>query len=159
MTKTFLGFRRHNGAVGVRNWVAVISVMDNCNPATRTIIEAVGGTLPVTTLFVRGQFGADLDFALDSLAGLGRNPEHREAFSWWASKNRRLKKWRRRIRADRKAVEVVHLQPNGTIECVAQGTRKAVRMACSLAAQARAVPDVGIWSWVSNAAGPTPPPA
>ena len=35
--KTFLGYRRDNGAVGVRNWVAVISVMDNCNPVTRTI--------------------------------------------------------------------------------------------------------------------------
>jgi altronate dehydratase large subunit len=34
----------------------------------------------------------------------------------------------RRIRPTGKPVEVVHLQPNGTIECVAQGTRKAARM-------------------------------
>ncbi|WP_200828991.1 UxaA family hydrolase, partial [Caballeronia choica] len=47
--KTFLGYRRDNGAVGVRNWVAVVSVMDNCNPVTRTISEAVGGTIPITT--------------------------------------------------------------------------------------------------------------
>src|ERR1700758_3355991 len=74
MMKTFLGYRRANGAVGVRNWVAIISVMDNCNPVTRTIASAVDGTIPVTTLFVRGQYGADLDFAYESLAGLGRNP-------------------------------------------------------------------------------------
>ena len=74
MLKTFLGYRRANGAVGVRNWVAVVSVMDNCNPVTRTIANSVDGTIAVTTLFVRGQFGADLDFAYESIAGLGRNP-------------------------------------------------------------------------------------
>ena len=57
MAKTFLGYRRANGAVGVRNWVAVISIMDNCNPVTRAIAHAVEGTIPVTTLFVRGQIG------------------------------------------------------------------------------------------------------
>jgi len=29
MTHTFLGFRRPHGPAGVRNWIAVISVMDN----------------------------------------------------------------------------------------------------------------------------------
>ena len=67
--KTFLGYRRATGPAGVRNWIAVISVMDNCNPVTRTIAQAVAGTIPVTTSFVRGQFGPDLEFALDSLAG------------------------------------------------------------------------------------------
>ncbi|MFL6717080.1 MAG: UxaA family hydrolase, partial [Burkholderiaceae bacterium] len=74
MSTTFMGYRRENGAVGVRNLVAIISVMDNCNPVTRTIAQAVHGSIPVTTLFVRGQFGSDLDFAFESLAGLGRNP-------------------------------------------------------------------------------------
>ncbi len=54
MPTTFLGYPRENGAVGVRNWVAVVSVMDNCNPVTRTIARTVGGCIPVTTLFVRG---------------------------------------------------------------------------------------------------------
>ena len=74
MTKTFLGYRRAQGRAGVRNWIAVISVMDNCNPVTRAISQAVAGTIPVTAMFVRGQFGADLDFALGALAGMGRNP-------------------------------------------------------------------------------------
>ena len=50
MIQTFLGYRRENGAVGVRNCVAVISVMDNCNPATRAIAQAVNGCIPITTL-------------------------------------------------------------------------------------------------------------
>ena len=63
MAKTFLGYRRAQGRAGVRNWIAVISVMDNCNPVTRAISQAVAGTIPVTAMFVRGQFGADLDFS------------------------------------------------------------------------------------------------
>src|SRR4051794_5994500 len=127
MTNTFLGFRRQHGPAGVRNWIAVISVMDNCNPATRAISQAVGGTLPVTTLFVRGQFGADLEFALDSLAGLGRNPNIAGVLLVGLEESS-TEEVARRIRPSGKPVEVVHLQPNGTIECVAQGTRHAARM-------------------------------
>jgi altronate dehydratase large subunit len=127
MTKSFLGFRREHGPAGVRNWIAVISVMDNCNPATRAISQAVGGTLPVTTLFVRGQFGADLEFALDSLAGLGRNPNIAGVLLVGLEESS-TEEVARRIRPTGKPVEVVHLQPNGTIECVAQGTRHAARM-------------------------------
>jgi altronate dehydratase large subunit len=136
MTKTFLGFRRANGAAGVRNWVAVISVMDNCNPATRAISQAVGGTLPVTTLFVRGQFGADLEFALDSLAGLGRNPNIAGVLLVGLEESS-TEEVARRIRPTGKPVEVVHLQPNGTIECVAQGTRRAARMVLQASQQRR----------------------
>jgi len=128
MAKTFLGFRRANGASGVRNWVAVISVMDNCNPATRAIAQAVGGTLPVTTLFVRGQFGADLEFALDSLAGLGRNPNIAGVLLVGLEESS-TEEVARRIRPTGKPVEVVHLQPNGTIECVAHGATNGVGLA------------------------------
>ena len=45
--------------------------MDNCNPVTRAISQAVAGTIPVTAMFVRGQFGADLDPELAALGALG----------------------------------------------------------------------------------------
>lgn len=138
MSATFLGYRRASGAVGVRNWVGVISVMDNCNPVTRSIAQAVSGCIPITTLFVRGQFGADLDFAFESLAGLGRNPNIAsvllvglEPFS--------TEEVAKRIRATGKTVECVHLQPDGTVQCVADGTRKAARLALE-ASRARRVP-------------------
>lgn len=128
MMKTFLGYRRENGTVGVRNWVAVVSVMDNCNPVTRTIALAVDGTIPVTTLFVRGQFGADLDFAYESLAGLARNPNV-SAVLLVGLEESSTEEVASRIRATGKPVEAVHLQPHGTIQCIADGTRKAMRLA------------------------------
>ena len=128
MTKTFLGYRRDSGPAGVRNWIAVISVMDNCNPVTRTIAQAVAGTIPVTTMFVRGQFGADLDFALDALAGMGRNPNVAGVLLVGLEESS-TEAVASRIRPTGKPVEVVHLQPHGTIECIAEGTRRAARMA------------------------------
>src|SRR3954454_94638 len=124
---TFLGYRRANGAVGVRNWVAIISVMDNCNPVTRTIAHAVEGTVPVTTLFVRGQFGPDLDFAYESLAGLGRNPNIAAVLVVGLEESS-TEDVASRIRTTGKPVETVHLQPHGTIHCIAEGTRKALRL-------------------------------
>jgi altronate dehydratase large subunit len=127
MSRTFQGYRRPHGPAGIRNQVAVISVMDNCNPVTRTICDAVAGTLPVTTLFVRGQFGADLDFALESLAGMGRNPNI-AAVLLVGLEDSSTEDVARRIASSGKPVERVHLQPHGTIECVAQGTRRAARL-------------------------------
>lgn len=136
--KTFLGYRRENGAVGVRNWVAVISVMDNCNPVTRAIAQAVEGTVPVTTLFVRGQFGADLDFAYESLAGLGRNPNIASVLLVGLEESS-TEEVARRIRITGKPVESVYLQPHGTIQCIADGTRRAMRLAIA-ASRARREP-------------------
>jgi altronate dehydratase large subunit len=127
MTNTFLGFRRQDGRAGVRNRVAVISVMDNCNPVTRMIAQAVHGTIPVTTLFVRGQFGADLDFAYEMLAALGRNPNIASVLLVGLEESSTADV-AHRVAATGKRVERVHLQPNGTVQCVADGTRLAAQM-------------------------------
>jgi altronate dehydratase large subunit len=127
MSSTFLGYRRENGAVGVRNLVAVISIMDNCNPVTRAIARAVEGTIPVTTLFVRGQIGQDLELAFDSLAGMGRNPNI-AAVLLIGLEEKSTEEVARRIRPSGKPVEAIHLQPHGSINTIAEGTRRAMRL-------------------------------
>jgi altronate dehydratase large subunit len=127
MTKTFQGYKREDGAVGVRNEVAVISIMDNCNPVTRAICHAVEGTLPVTTLFVRGQYGHDLEIALNSLAGMGRNPNI-AAVLLVGLEEQTTEAVAARIRPTGKPVEAVNLQPGGTIDAIAEGTRRAMRL-------------------------------
>ena len=128
MSRTFLGYPREDGTVGIRNWVAVVSIMDNCNPVTRAIAHAVDGTIPVTTLFVRGQYGRDLQIAYDSLAGMGRNPNI-AAVLLVGLEEQTTEEVARRIRPTGKPVEAVHLQPDGTINAIAEGTRRAARMA------------------------------
>jgi altronate dehydratase large subunit len=127
MTKTFLGYPRENGSIGVRNWVAVVSIMDNCNPVTRAICQQVDGTIPVTTLFVRGQYGRDLDISYNTLAGMGRNPNI-AAVLLVGLEEQTTEEVARRIRPSGKPIEAIHLQPHGTINCVAEGTRRALKM-------------------------------
>jgi len=136
MARAFQGYRRENGDAGVRNWVAVISVMDNCNPVTRAITQAVSGTIPVTTLFVRGQFGEELEFAFESLAALGRNPNVASVLLVGLEESS-TEEVARRIRPTGKRVEAVHLQPNGTVQCIADGTRHAAALAIAASALRR----------------------
>ena len=136
MAKTFLGYRRENGTVGIRNWVAVVSIMDNCNPVTRAIATAVDGTIPVTTLFVRGQIGWDLQLAFDSLAGMGRNPNI-AAVLLVGLEEESTEEVARRIRASGKVVDAIHLQPNGTVNAIAEGTRRAARLVARASGQRR----------------------
>lgn len=127
MANNFMGYPRENGAVGVRNWVAVISIMDNCNPVTRAVCQAVDGTIPVTTLFVRGQYGRDLEIAFNTLAGMGRNPNIAGVLLI-GLEEQTTEEVARRIRPSGKPVETINLQPNGTINAVAEGTRRAMRL-------------------------------
>ena len=138
MKRTFLVYRRADGAVGVRNLVAVISIMDNCNPVTRAICQAVDMTLPVTTLFVRGQYGHDLEVAFNTLAGMGRNPNV-AAVLLVGLEEQTTEEVARRIRPSGKPVESINLQPNGTINAVAEGTRRALKLAID-ASRARREP-------------------
>lgn len=128
MKASFLGYPRENGSFGVRNDVAIISIMDNCNPVTRAIAQAVHGTLAVTTLFVRGQYGHDLEVTLESLAGMGRNPNIAGVVLVGLEPHT-TEEVARRIRPSGKPVESVTLQPGGTINAIADGTRMALRLA------------------------------
>lgn len=127
MAKTFLGYPREDGTIGVRNWVAIVSVMDVCNPVTRAISQQVHGTIPVTTLFVRGQYGRDLEIAFNTLAGMGRNPNIASVLLI-GLEEQFTEEVARRIRPSGKPVDAIVLQPHGTINGVAEGTRKALKL-------------------------------
>ena len=72
--KQFLGFRRSDGSIGVRNHVAVISVMDNANPVARHICDRVQQAVPVCATFGRGPLGPDIEVHRQTMVGLGKNP-------------------------------------------------------------------------------------
>jgi altronate dehydratase large subunit len=70
----FLGYRRGDGGIGVRNNVLVLSAMDVTNPLARRIAAAVAGTLAITTWFGRAQQGEETALHERALVGLARNP-------------------------------------------------------------------------------------
>lgn len=68
------GYRRENGRVGIRNYVAIIPVDDISNAAVEAVASIIKGVLPLPHPYGRLQFGADLDLFFRTLVGTGRNP-------------------------------------------------------------------------------------
>ena len=69
----FLGYRREDGGVGVRNHVAIIPAMPYALPVARAIVQYVKGTTLVEHLNGRGQSADDLEFTFRTLEGVARN--------------------------------------------------------------------------------------
>ena len=71
---TFLGYRRENGRVGVRNHVIILPVDDLSNAAAEAVANNIKGTMALPHPYGRLQFGADLDLHFRTLIGTGSNP-------------------------------------------------------------------------------------
>jgi len=74
MQKTFWGYRRENGRVGVRNHVIVLPVDDLANAACEAVAHNIKGAMAIPHPYGRLQFGADLDLHFRTLIGTGSNP-------------------------------------------------------------------------------------
>ena len=136
MSATFLGYRRGN-AVGIRNMVAVISVMDNCNPVTRAVADAVQGTVYLPGSFIRGQLGRDRAITLKVTAGLCLNPNIAAVVAI-GLEPRTTRELVELLSASGKPVEWVDIQEaGGTINSIAKGTRAAARLVRHVSKQRR----------------------
>ena len=70
MEKKFLGYRRENARVGVRNHVVILPLDDLSNAACEAVANNVKGTLALPHAYGRLQFGEDLelmDFSISFL--------------------------------------------------------------------------------------------
>lgn len=74
MNRRLTGYRRENGRVGIRNYVAIIPVDDISNTAVEAVASNIKGVLPLPHPYGRLQFGADLDLFFRTLVGTGKNP-------------------------------------------------------------------------------------
>ncbi|KPV45087.1 UxaA family hydrolase [Alicyclobacillus ferrooxydans] len=73
MQKTVMGYRRPNGAVGIRNHVVVIPVDDISNAAVEAVASKIPGTLALPHPYGRLQYGKDLELHFRTLIGTGCN--------------------------------------------------------------------------------------
>ena len=74
MNNTFMGYRRENGRVGVRNHVIILPFDDLSNAAADAVANNIKGVLAIPHPYGRLQFGADLDLHFRTLIGTGGNP-------------------------------------------------------------------------------------
>jgi (2R)-sulfolactate sulfo-lyase subunit beta len=74
MADSFLGYRRENGRVGIRNHVIVLPVDDISNAACEGVASNIAGVMALPHSYGRLQFGEDLDLHFRTIIGTGRNP-------------------------------------------------------------------------------------
>jgi len=125
---SFLGYPRPRGVPGIRNHVAILSVMDNVNPVTRGIAHNVAGTLPITMLFGRGQYGYDREVTYRTLAGLGANPNIAAVLVVGLESTSADEVVARLEESGKPCDCIVVAEMGGTIRALEEGTRKAQRL-------------------------------
>jgi (2R)-sulfolactate sulfo-lyase subunit beta len=120
----FLGYRRENGRVGVRNHVVVLPVDDISNAASEGVANNIKGVMALPHSYGRLQFGADLDLHFRTIIGTGCNPNVAACVvigiepEW-------TKKVVDAIAATGKPVEGFSIEQNGDIATVARAARAA----------------------------------
>jgi len=72
--KTFMGYKRENGRVGIRNHVIILPVDDISNACAEAIGNNIKGTVPIPHSYGRLQFGKDLELFFRTIIGTGKNP-------------------------------------------------------------------------------------
>jgi (2R)-sulfolactate sulfo-lyase subunit beta len=121
------GYRRENGAVGVRNHVAILPVDDLANAACKTVAAQVPGTLALPHAYGRLQYGEDLELHFRTLIGTGANANVAAAVVIGIEPN-----WTARlaegIAATGKPVEAFSIEGRGDLEVVRQASRAAQRL-------------------------------
>ncbi|HEX7084560.1 MAG TPA: UxaA family hydrolase [Gaiellaceae bacterium] len=121
------GYRRENGAVGVRNHVVILPVDDLANAACKTVAAQVPGTLPLPHAYGRLQYGEDLELHFRTLIGTGANANVAAAVVIGIEPN-----WTARlaegIAATGKPVEAFSIEGRGDLEVVRQASRAAQRL-------------------------------
>lgn len=70
----FLGYRRENGRVGIRNHVLILPLDDISNAACESVAHNIKGTMAIPHAYGRLQFGADLELFFRTIIGTGQNP-------------------------------------------------------------------------------------
>ena len=68
------GYRRENGRVGVRNYVAILPLDDISNAACEAVAAHIRGTMALPHAYGRLQFGEDLELHFRTMIGTGSNP-------------------------------------------------------------------------------------
>src|SRR5499427_185742 len=73
-SRKIAAYRRENGRVGIRNYVAILPVDDISNAACEAVAHNIPGTLALPHAYGRLQFGEDLELFFRTMIGTGANP-------------------------------------------------------------------------------------
>lgn len=139
MGDTFLGYRRENGSVGVRNLIAIIPSVFCAAKVAERIANNVPGTVHFRHPVGCSQVGEDLEITAKTLIGIGKNPNFAGVVVVGLGCERFMAaELAQGIAPTGKMVETVVIQDVGdSLAAIEQGTRYARQMQQTISLQQR----------------------
>lgn len=131
------GYRRANGTWGIRNYVAVIPTVFCANHSANLIAEKFERAIAFPHPVGCGQFGKDLQQTINTLSGIGKNPNFGAVLIVGLGCERiRAKDLSMEISKSKKPVRYINIQENGgTLKTIEDGIRIVRDFDIELAAQ------------------------
>jgi (2R)-sulfolactate sulfo-lyase subunit beta len=148
---TFMGYRRENGRMGIRNHVVILPLDDLSNAACEAVANNIKGAIAIPHPYGRLQFGADLDLHFRTLIGAGCNPNVAAVVvigieSQWTGKVVEG------IKASGKPVEGFWISGNGDTATITEASKSAYKMVKHASKQQRVSAPLSEL-WVSTKCG------
>lgn len=131
MTKTFWGYKRSDGRIGIRNHVLLLPCSVCASDTTRKISNKVEGTVTFNMQLGCSQLGKDFEYTLDTLAGFAANPNiYGTILVALGCENAQLKIVKEEIekRTNKPLDSVVIQEVGGTIRAIEKATTYAQNM-------------------------------
>lgn len=129
-SNTFLGYRRPDGKVGVRNHVLILPTITCATQAAHQITQLVHGTVSFIHQHGCAQVGVDYEQTFQTYVGMGLNPNvYGVVVLGLGCETHQARSVAGEIAKSGKPVEVVSIQDHGgTLFAIAEGARVAARM-------------------------------
>jgi altronate dehydratase large subunit len=126
----FLGYKRHDGKVGVRNHVLILPTITCATQTAQRITELVHGTVSFVHQHGCAQVGVDYEQTFRTYEGLGLNPNvYGVVVLGLGCETHQSKSVAREIAKSGKPVREVSIQDHGgTLSTIAEGAKAAVQL-------------------------------
>lgn len=151
MADKFMGYRRENGRVGIRNHVAILPLDDISNAACEAVANNIKGTIALPHAYGRLQFGEDLELHFRTMIGTGSNPNVAACVVIGIEPG-----WTQKvvdgIATTGKPVEGFAIEKHGDIATIAGASRKAKEFVHRATERQREACDIGDL-WISTKCG------
>ena len=135
----FMGYRRPDGQIGVRNYVGVIPSVFCANKVAEMIAAQVDGAICLRHPVGCSQVGEDLEITARTLIGMGRNPNLGAILIVGLGCERfTANEFLEGVKKTGKPADMVLIQEEGdTLKAIEKGVRIAKRFAAELYSQER----------------------
>lgn len=135
----FLGYRRKDGKVGVRNHVLILPTITCATQTAQRITDLVHGTVSFVHQHGCAQVGIDYEQTFRTYVGMGKNPNvYGVLVIGLGCETHQARSVAGEIAKSGKRVEVLSIQEHGgTLTSIAEGAKKAAQLVQEASAQMR----------------------